>query len=185
MIENRTRIEKQIYLGRQLVRRSLRPVPRLPESSSSQVKHNLRITATPPPTGSDYPLSLDTDAEQAIVNGSSRIFRRNHSHSRNSTVRGSTPSIQRKTLQNEPLEPTSSSQRATPMATTQSFVQTEQPSFLTRLRTKSFPSGSLLSTGRDHYATRPLEDELGGEHLWSSDSSFGDDLSADEGDKTS
>ncbi|THV08518.1 patatin-domain-containing protein [Dendrothele bispora CBS 962.96] len=195
MIENRARIEKQIYLGRQSVRRSLRPAVRAQESSSSQAKQNARLTLTPPPTGSDYPLSLDTDAEQAISNGSSRIFRRVHgsgTHSRGSSAaRGPIPaSFQRKNASHndreQPLEPTSSSQRAEPMTTSHSIVQSEQPSFLTRLRTKSFPSGSFLSAGREQqYAARSIEDELGDEHLWSSDSSFDDDLSADDEEKTS
>jgi hypothetical protein len=178
MIENRSRIEKQIYLGRQYVRRSLKSAGRLPEASSSQAKHGLRVASTPPPTGSDYPLSLDTDAEQAIVNGSSRIFKHNRSYLRNNIgLRGQ---IHRRSYYDEPLNPTSSSsQRAEPMTTSQNPLQVDQPSFLTRLRTKSFPNGSLLNAGKEQYATKSVEHDVG-ERLWSSDSSSDYDLSADE-----
>ncbi|KAF5369923.1 hypothetical protein D9758_001017 [Tetrapyrgos nigripes] len=177
MIKNRARIEKQIYLGRQYVRRSLKSAGRLPEAATSQSKHGLRISPTPQLTGSDYPLSLDTDVEQAIVNGSSRIFKHNRSHSKSNTNSSLRSQLYRKNHHDEPLPPISSSQRAEPLATSHSALQSE-PSFLTRLRTKSFPSGSLLSVGKEHIATKPVEHDVG-EHMWSSDSSS-DDLSADE-----
>ena len=87
MIENRSRIEKQILLGRQAVRQSYRGRTGTPgvESRSSTEKnkqiHELNTTpaavAATSISGFEAPLSADTDAETAF-NGRSP-FKRRHS----------------------------------------------------------------------------------------------------------
>ncbi|KAM6495857.1 patatin-like phospholipase domain containing protein [Amanita muscaria] len=80
MIENRTRIEKQIFLGRRAIRKILRsshghtritPQDQLPPSISRQQSSR---AASPPAT--DHPLSVDTEAEAAFARGSKWYFKR-------------------------------------------------------------------------------------------------------------
>lgn len=89
MISNRSRVEREIYLGRQAVRRALhskssRSVPLEPQSripNTGVAETNApapRLTTTPPPTGSDVPMSIDTEAEAAFENGSEWFFERGH-----------------------------------------------------------------------------------------------------------
>ena len=87
MIENRAKIEKQVYIGRQYVRAALRRNPR-PESRSVLLDsttgnphldpHMLLRPFSPPNTDSEKPLSVDTDAEDAFIRGSRWFFRRGH-----------------------------------------------------------------------------------------------------------
>src|ERR1700729_4320142 len=88
MIENRHRIEKEILLGRQAVRtlarsrnRALAPDSTqggaVPEPSTGT--RLPRISLSPAPTGSDVPLSVDTDAEIAYANGAHSSFKRGRS----------------------------------------------------------------------------------------------------------
>ncbi|KAI9001002.1 patatin-domain-containing protein [Trametes punicea] len=82
MIENRYRIEKQIFLGRQSVRKAMRsrshermaakieslPHERVPPPNTGT---KLPVFAAPPmtATASEEPLPMDTDAEAAYING--------------------------------------------------------------------------------------------------------------------
>jgi hypothetical protein len=84
MIENRHRIEKEILIGRQVLRRSVQSrTPALtpdatfgttPEPSTGT--RLPRISLSPAPAGSDIPLSVDTDAETAYANSIRSPFKR-------------------------------------------------------------------------------------------------------------
>lgn len=89
MISNRLRIEREIYLGRQAVRRAtqskstrnlpMEPHSRIPGTGVAETNVGApRIETTPPPTGSDVPMSIDTEAEAAFKNGSEWFFERGH-----------------------------------------------------------------------------------------------------------
>src|SRR5438270_5005537 len=88
MIENRSRIEKQILLGRQTVRKAYKNKSRTaPHNSDVQpfipnkategtIKPTLGALAiSPAPSGSDIPLSVDTDAETAFARRSPLLKR--------------------------------------------------------------------------------------------------------------
>ncbi|CAK5275540.1 unnamed protein product [Mycena citricolor] len=75
MISNRAKIEKQIYLGRQYVRQSL------------HAKAAALPATTPPATGSDPPLSVDTDAEAAHLHKPRPLVSNKRPHSGTSTPR--------------------------------------------------------------------------------------------------
>lgn len=96
MIENRFRIEKQILVGRQVVHRAYK-------SKSRNVSHEPRQFLIPnpslavprgpplsmsPPSGSDLPLSVDTDAEAAFARRS-RFYKRERSSKNPSPTRTS------------------------------------------------------------------------------------------------
>jgi len=84
MIENRAKIEKQVHIGRQYVRTSLRGRPPRPEPRSTLVDstspnlHKPLSSISPPNTDSEHPLSVDTDAEAAFIRGSRWFFKRGH-----------------------------------------------------------------------------------------------------------
>lgn len=92
MIENRYRLEKQIFLGRQAVRRALQPKDK-DRASARQTQSHLvpaPVTGTrlqdqandertPSNTDRDAPMALDTDTEIAFANNSPVFFRREHS----------------------------------------------------------------------------------------------------------
>jgi hypothetical protein len=212
MIENRAKIEKQIFLGRQAVRRSLqsksKPQVMLQADVVSEPKTDVpvpRISTTPPQTGSDLPMSVDTDAETAFANGSRWFFKRGHAHaSLNSgtpTPRDSSPNrdplrspmIRRKWAA-DLLNPTShveSSHRgvvphkppliSVPIAK-HGNSKAPSSSFFNRLRTKSFPNLSSPFS-QDHKISRLGNEssvDTAAERAWSSDSSSEDDLSVDD-----
>ncbi|KAL0949527.1 hypothetical protein HGRIS_009578 [Hohenbuehelia grisea] len=102
MISNRMRIERQIYQGRKAVRMALSKPSRPAISPDAQTRtvpdpapgaDVPRQSRTPPPTGSDHPLSADTDTETAFAHESRRFHRHNHrrgsTHSGTSTPRAS------------------------------------------------------------------------------------------------
>lgn len=73
MIENRTKIEKQIFLGRRAIRKVLRSTQshrRLsePPTQDDGIIHDHKLLSLSPP-GSDHPLSVDTEAEAAFTRG--------------------------------------------------------------------------------------------------------------------
>ncbi|KAJ7700128.1 acyl transferase/acyl hydrolase/lysophospholipase [Mycena rosella] len=182
MIANRAKIEKQIYLGRQYIRKSLRSKPSAVESS--QPRHGPPrfppVSTTPPPSGSDRPLSVDTDAETAFhTQGSRPFFRNKRTHISPSNSGTSTPRDHSR--HQDPLRsPAARRKWASSLLNAGDRNQSAQPSaappgsesFFTRLRTRST---STLTP------ETPIE---GGEDAWSSDSSSEDDLvevSADRG----
>ncbi|TFK91801.1 patatin-domain-containing protein [Polyporus arcularius HHB13444] len=81
MIENRSRLEKQIFLGRQSVRRALHS--RVSERVATKIESQPQQPVPPPNTGtklptiappislahSEEPLPMDTDAEALMING--------------------------------------------------------------------------------------------------------------------
>ena len=98
MIENRFRIEKQILLGRQVVHRAYKSKsrnalhePRQFSLQKSIPNPTLAVAQGPslsmsPPSGSDLPLSVDTDAEAAFARGS-RFYKRERSSKNPSPTR--------------------------------------------------------------------------------------------------
>jgi hypothetical protein len=188
MIENRFRLEKQIFLGRQSVRKSQRS--RLASASPQDEEPNTgtrlpRLMLSPAPTGSDRPLSVDTDAEEAFKNGSRWFFKRGratptptsdtgnplaHKKSRPDSLRSR--SIRRKwssTLLHENQE-----------ADTPQHSTTAPPiGFFSKLRTKSYPSLTLPFSSLQR-SGRPIKESNVEEHAWSSESSSEDDLFVDD-----
>ncbi|KAI0650734.1 patatin-domain-containing protein [Trametes meyenii] len=74
MIENRSRLESQIFLGRQSVRRALQGRSREERVPTPNTGTKLPAFAPPPMslTVSEEPLPMDTDAEAAYINGTER-----------------------------------------------------------------------------------------------------------------
>jgi len=98
MIENRHRIESEVLLGRQAVRRALQNKEKSREAAKPQPGPVPQpITGTQPsqdgtdtgpvPTTSEAPMSMDTDAEDAFKKGSPWFFKRDTSKSGSSTPR--------------------------------------------------------------------------------------------------
>jgi len=98
MIENRHRIENEVLLGRQAVRRALQNKEKSREAAKPQPGPTPQpITGTQPsqdgtdtgpvPTTSEAPMSMDTDAEDAFKKGSPWFFKRDTSKSGSSTPR--------------------------------------------------------------------------------------------------
>ena len=88
MIENRAKIEKQIYIGRQHVRTCLRKRTPRPEPRSVLLDgttpnprldpHIPNRSMSPSNTDPENPISVDTDVEAAFIRGSRWFFRRGH-----------------------------------------------------------------------------------------------------------
>lgn len=98
MIENRNRIENEVLLGRQAVRRALQSKEKSREAAKPQSSLLPQpITGTqlsqdgtdtgPVPTTSEAPMSMDTDAEDAFKKGSHWFFKRDSNKSGSSTPR--------------------------------------------------------------------------------------------------
>ena len=98
MIGNRHRIENEVLLGRQAVRRALQNKEKSREAVKPQSSLLPQpITGTrlskdgsdtgPVPTTSEAPLSMDTDAEDAFKKGSRWFFKRDSNRSGSSTPR--------------------------------------------------------------------------------------------------
>ena len=98
MIENRHRIENEVLLGRQAIRRALQNKEKSREAvkpQSSQLPQSITGTRVPQdgtdtgpvPTTSEAPMSMDTDAEDAFKKGSHWFFKRDTSKSGSSTPR--------------------------------------------------------------------------------------------------
>lgn len=98
MIENRHRIENEVLLGRQAVRRASRNKDKTREVAKPHSGSLIpSISGTGPfqdgadtgpvPTTSEAPMSMDTDAEDAFKKGSRWFFKRDASKSGSSTPR--------------------------------------------------------------------------------------------------
>ncbi|KAF9268012.1 patatin-domain-containing protein [Marasmius fiardii PR-910] len=150
MIGNRMRIEKQIYLGRQFVKRALRA----PAIHSAHARNALRINTHP----SDQALSIDSDTERAFANGSRRIYhnRRNHGSSGYNT-----PSRKAST---ENLNPVSQTSKRGDPVSAKSVNGTGAQSFFSRFRARSFPNVRFQPTPQSSLDFGGVEDEG-----WSSD----------------
>ncbi|KAF5388223.1 hypothetical protein D9615_000438 [Tricholomella constricta] len=207
MIENRAKIEKQIFLGRQYIRKTLRRQMALPEPQSMHLQtanatptssFDLRIPSlahSPPQTSSDRPLSVDTDAEVAFSRGSRWFFKRGHASPSPSTASGAvTPndgpaldplrsSTIRRKWTNELLSqnsnrPESGSNRPSLPSHSQHNPRPSPGSFLSRLRTQSFPN--LTSPFSVDLKRLSRESTDVAEHNWSSDSSSEDDVNTED-----
>ena len=98
MIENRHRIENEVLLGRQAIRRVLQSKDKAREAAkpqSSQLPQSATGTRLPQdgtdtgpvPTTSEAPMSMDTDAEDAFKRGSRWFFKRDTNKSGSLTPR--------------------------------------------------------------------------------------------------
>ncbi|KAJ7498890.1 patatin-domain-containing protein [Mycena latifolia] len=180
MIANRAKIEKQIYLGRQYIRKCSRTKP---PAENGQSRHGPPrfppISTTPPPSGSDRPLSVDTDAETAFnAHGSRSFFRNKRAQISPSNSGTSTPSRDYSRHQDPLRSPAARRKWASSLLNTGDRNSISQPSatslsgsdsFLTRLRPRSM-STLAADTGLEEIAIEAAED------AWSSDSSSEDDL---------
>lgn len=212
MIENRAKIEKQIFLGRQSIRKSLRTKsPRTtlqePQSPPSSLTPQLKMdpsvpprSPSPPATGSDHPLAVDTDAEAAFANGSGWFFKRGHFTASPSASGASTPwdalpvrdplrsAAVRRKWASDLLNPASSNEsprpgspQPNPPPPAMDRVRPQTNGFFSRLRTKSFPSLTTPFTQRPQSGlARPPSFDTTAKYAWSSDSSSSEDLSVEE-----
>lgn len=193
------RIEKQIYGGRQDIRRILKSksrvqaeprsllLPPQPVDVDAELRRKGSSSHSPPPTGSEQPLSVDTDAEAAFARGSRWFYRRGrHSRSPSPAPDGSdpllSPSIRKKwssnllDIQSKAEVPNVSEER--PGAGEQPEDRpdirpstTSTGSFFSRLRKNSlsFTHGLRSRKGSDEeldYASDSSSDE---ESLWPQD----------------
>jgi len=206
MIENRYRLEKQIHLGRQAVRKVLqmkdKDLNAIKQTQSHVIPPQAAVARLPeqgeaiPTQPTDDPMSMDTDTEVAIANHSP-IFFKQRSGSGSSTPREFSketvqhfrPSIPRKRTSSlfrshgENEEQIRSGRAMVPdppqSETLASGSQSvpSSPSFFTRLRTRSNLS-SPFATLRKRAGSQTSEKRFL-EHSWSSDSSSDDDMSPD------
>ncbi|KAG5649036.1 hypothetical protein DXG03_000385 [Asterophora parasitica] len=204
MIENRAKIEKQIFLGRQFIRKTIRKRVALPEPQSMLLQtpnatpspsFDPRIPArsnSPPQTNSDHPLSVDTDAEVAFSRGSRWFFKRGYANPSPSTASGvatpndvpapdplRSPAIRRKwtnELLSQSIGAASSSTHLLP--TVPQYTSRPSASFISRLRTKSFPNLTMPFSSDPKRLSRESIDVA--DHNWSSDSSSEDDLNTED-----
>ncbi|KAJ7129635.1 acyl transferase/acyl hydrolase/lysophospholipase [Mycena epipterygia] len=177
MIANRAKIEKQIYLGRQSIRKGLKSKATITHTENTQSRHGPPrlppISTTPPPSGSDLPLSVDTDAETAFTHNSRSFFRNKRTHISPSNSGTSTPRDH--SHSRDPLRsPAARRKWASSLLNTGDRIPISQSnsgsdSFFTRLRTKSL-STLAPETALTEIPIEPAEDG------WSSDSSSEDDL---------
>ncbi|KAJ4481577.1 acyl transferase/acyl hydrolase/lysophospholipase [Lentinula edodes] len=168
MIENRARIERQIFLGRQLVRRTLQNSGR--QVNTQTIALPARLSTTPSYTGTDVPISVDTDAENAYASASRKYFRRRH-QSANGQLKpranNGGKGLSSRNASAELVNPGSTSNRRTePMLNRTTNGDNLPSGHMLRPPTKSFPNVLVLR-----------ENEMD-EDGWSSESSFDDDLVA-------
>jgi len=204
MIENRGRIEKQIFLGRQYIRTALRGRGRLPERLGSTLLYPDALTLnavasssrglSPPQTNSDHPISVDPDAEAAFSRGSRWFFKRGHPRSSPSPPETVTleegsdadplrsPTIRRKWT-SELLSPTFNAPRPSmgdaANHTASGSVGQRPGGFLSRLGRKSFSNLASSLSGTSKRFSR--ESSEGSERGMSSDSSSDDDPTVGDG----
>jgi hypothetical protein len=195
MIENRGRIEKQVLLGRQTVHkayksnsRSTSREPRrmlLQKSLTDPIQHP-DIPISPSHSGSDRPLSVDTDAEAAFARGSP-FFKRGRSSQEpppnHDLDREGPPSMRRRRL--EPLNAAAdeAAERSAQLANggPQSAPSQDPPSnvgFFSRLHTQSLSRLSLPFSYENRRQNSIPENKQG--FTWSSESSSDDDYPLDE-----
>lgn len=203
IIENRYRIERQIVLGRQAVRRATRRVRANRTPADTDVVINDSTTPKPlqgtrlPGTSTtiEPPLAMDTDTEQAFAdNGTAWYYRRGRPIVNDAVESGmSTPADAGYTNTTDPLRspvlrrkwtsdlleediPTTPDRSPTP----QHASGSAQSTFFTKLRQKSvtaltIPFSSPLRSSRVVRSKEPSPDRH--EPPWSSDSSSEDETS--------
>lgn len=199
MIENRVRIEKQILLGRQAVHRAYKSKSRNPVHEPKQFLLQKSIPNRPlalplrpslsmsPPSGSDLPLSVDTDAEAAFARGS-RFYKRERSSKNPSPTRTSEkdpflPARRRRWASDRlPMPNGDNADDDDPPAVSASLVTNEgrespTASLFSRLRANSI---SKLSFPFFENGFAPRRDSSIENNRWSSESSSDEDFPTDE-----
>lgn len=197
MIENRSRIEKQILLGRQAVHKAYKSKARIQNSQdprhmvaqklispSGSLPVPIKYTFSPSAqSGSDRPLSVDTDAEAAYARGSRFFKRRNTSKQASpsritedkemrSSWRGMSASDQDREHGNDEVLSAPSSPKSIPSS--------PSASILSRLHGNSLSRLSLPFSIDHPFSPRPdSSSEHKHEHTWSSESSSEDDYPLD------
>jgi hypothetical protein len=186
MIENRGRIEKQVLLGRQTVHKAYKSKSRstsreprqilLQKSLTDPIQHT-DIPISPSHSGSDRPLSVDTDTEAAFI----PFFRRGRSSqeppSNHELDREGLPSMRRRRL--ESLNP-AVDEAAEELANggPQSAPPPSNVGFFSRLQTQSLSRLSLPFSYEYRRQNSIPENKQG--FTWSSESSSDDDYPLDE-----
>jgi hypothetical protein len=166
MIQNRTRIEQQIHIGRKTVRKASQAKPDrqeglVPGSTST----------APPATGSDAPLSVDSDAETAFANGKLWQLRRRAGTSPSSS---GTPFINGDPLRVPLMRRRWATEHLDGNGNEDEPSSSPRSSnFLSRIRTRSFPA----LPGQEMRPNKLDRDPSVDDQAWSSDSSLEDDLS--------
>ncbi|KAJ3544697.1 hypothetical protein NMY22_g2683 [Coprinellus aureogranulatus] len=160
MIENRMRIEKQIYSGRQEVRKAMKGGKNKPRSlllppqsidTANSMESNVSQSTQGVSDRPERPLSLDTDAENAFSHGSRWFYRRGRrspSPAQESSDPLLSPSIRRKWASGLLDVPTTSHQRSGHLEEQGDDrdireASPSQGSFFARLRQNSIASLSL------------------------------------------
>ena len=191
MIENRVRIEKQVLLGRQAVHkayknksRSTSQEPRqfLLQKSLADPIQNEHVPVSLSHSGSDRPLSVDTDAEAAFAR-SSPFFKRDRSSqellSSHELGRARPPSARRRRLVSELSNPTvddgpeEDAQLVSGGLSAPSQNSPSNTGLFSRLHTQSF-SRLSLPFSYEYRRRNSIPDNKQG-FSWSSESSSDDD----------
>ena len=194
MIENRTRIEKQVLLGRQTVHKAYKGKSRSTSREPRQILLQKSLTdpiqrtdipISPSHSGSDRPLSADADAEAAFIHDSP-FFERGRSSQEpplNHGLDREGPPLRRRIL--EPLDPTADepAEEGVQLANggPQSAPSQNPPSnvgFFSRLHTQSLSRLSLPFSYE--YRRQNSIPESRQAFTWSSESSSDDDYPLDE-----
>lgn len=191
MIENRIRIEKQVLLGRQAVHRAYKSKsgntsqePReflVQKSLAEPIQKNTPIPVSPLYSGSDRPLSVDTDAEAAFARRSP-LFKRGHSPRELSPNHELEPSFTRRRRRvSESLNPAVAEedvQFANGGPRSPSHDAPSNPGFFSRLHTRSL-SRLSLPFSYEYRRRNSVPDSKQG-FSWSSESSSDDDYPLEE-----
>ena len=201
MVENRTRIEKQILLGRQSVHKAVKHksladarhllLQRMVDNTASQGIRS--VSLSPLPSGSDcLPLSVDTDAEAVFAKASPFYRRGRVSNNISPNHRSDTDvplslGIRRKrsshlavpTVDEDDPEDRDLLEAVPNGKLGRSEIQNEASAsggFLSRFRNNSISRMSLPSFSVEHPPSRTESSpEHRGEHNWSSESSSDED----------
>ena len=195
MIENRRRIEKQVLLGRQTVHKAYKSKSRsssrepgqiLLQKSLTDPTQRTDIPISPSHSGSDRPLSADTDAEAAFIQDSPFFIRGRSPQEpppNHELDREGPPYLRRRIL--EPLNPAAdeAAEEGVQLANggPQSTPSQDPPSnvgFFSRLHTQSLSRLSLPFSYE--YRRQNSIPESRQAFTWSSESSSDDDYPVDE-----
>ena len=193
MIENRSRIEKQVLLGRQSVHKAYKGKSRSPSREPRQILLQKSLTdpiqhtdmpIPPSHSGSDRPLSVDSDAEAAFIRGPP-FFKRGRSSREppaNHELDREGPSMRRRRF--EPLNSAAdeAAEEGVQLANGDPrFAPSQDPpsniGFFSRLHAQSL---SRLSLPFSYEYGRNSNPENKQGFTWSSESSSDDDYPLDE-----
>ncbi|KAH6914879.1 patatin-like phospholipase domain-containing protein [Coprinopsis sp. MPI-PUGE-AT-0042] len=159
MIENRARIERQIFAGRQEVRRTLKSKVNLKNpnnpnllsvpGASGQEARSTNRSRSPATSKERIPLSVDTDAERAFTQGASWFYRRGRRSRPESPTAGDdplrSPALRRKWTSDLLSVPNSGSESG-PEDNEDAIAQGEKPRTISQ--STSLPSPSIFARFR-------------------------------------